>query len=54
MKTLKSTIDSFATDAITKNEMNFLIGGGEPIDMIVPPPDDDDDDGESNQSKTQK
>ena len=46
MKTLKSTIDSFATDAITRNEMNFLIGGGEPIDMIIPPDGYDDDDEE--------
>jgi hypothetical protein len=37
MKNLKSTIETFATDAITKNEMNFIIGGGEPIDMIIPP-----------------
>ncbi|MEX0982867.1 MAG: hypothetical protein WD577_07100 [Bacteroidales bacterium] len=41
MKTLKTTIDSFVTDAITRNEMNYLFGGGEPIDMIIPPDDDD-------------
>ena len=43
MKTLKTTIDSFATDAITRNEMNYLIGGGEPIDMTIPPAGYDDD-----------
>ncbi len=37
MKTLKSTIETFATDAMTQEEMNFLRGGGEPIDMINPP-----------------
>lgn len=37
MKTLKTNIENFATDAMTQEEMNFLTGGGEPIDMIIPP-----------------
>ena len=39
MKTLKSTstIETFATDAMTQNEMLFIIGGGEPVDMTIPP-----------------
>jgi hypothetical protein len=39
MKTRKITIETFAKDAMTKNEMNFLRGGGDenPIDLIVPP-----------------
>jgi hypothetical protein len=41
MKTLKSTIETFATDAMTQNEMLFIIGGGgeNPIDMVIPPKD---------------
>jgi|GEM_PF-2497873 len=39
MKTLKSTIENFATEAMTQEQMNFLRGGGadEPIDMVIPP-----------------
>lgn len=39
MKTFKSTIETFATDAMTQEEMNFVRGGGadEPIDMVIPP-----------------
>ncbi|MEX0986360.1 MAG: hypothetical protein WD052_02700 [Bacteroidales bacterium] len=37
MKTLKITIDTFATDAISQNEMFFLRGGGEPTDLTIPP-----------------
>ena len=37
MKTLKLTIESFASEAISKNEMNYLRGGGEPIDLTIPP-----------------
>lgn len=39
MKTFKSTIETFATEAMTQEEMNFLRGGaaGEPIDLIIPP-----------------
>jgi len=37
MKTLKSTIENFATEAMTQEQMNFLKGGGEPIDLIIPP-----------------
>ena len=37
MKTFKATIETFATEAMTQEEMNFLKGGGEPIDMIIPP-----------------
>jgi hypothetical protein len=45
MKTQKSTIDFFANDAMTVNEMVFIRGGGDdsPIDFIIPPtkPDED-------------
>jgi hypothetical protein len=39
MKTLTTSIEKFATDSITKQEMNFLMGGGKesPIDMMAPP-----------------
>ena len=37
MKTLKKSIETFVTDAMTQKEMDFLKGGGEPIDMIIPP-----------------
>ncbi|MDF1571909.1 MAG: hypothetical protein P1P82_09860 [Bacteroidales bacterium] len=39
MKTFKSTIETFATEAMTQEQMNFLRGGaaGEPIDLIIPP-----------------
>lgn len=37
MKTLKSTIETFASEALTGKEMNYLRGGGDPIDMTVPP-----------------
>jgi hypothetical protein len=37
MKTFKSTIETFVADVITRSEMNFLIGGGEPVDMTIPP-----------------
>lgn len=49
MKTQKTTIELFADDAMTLNEMNFIKGGGTeaPIDFIIPPPDDDDDDDDS-------
>jgi hypothetical protein len=39
MKTFKTTLENFATDAMTQNEMFHLRGGGmdEPIDMVIPP-----------------
>jgi hypothetical protein len=37
MKTLKTSIESFATVSLSKQEMNFIIGGGEPKDLIIPP-----------------
>lgn len=37
MKTSKLTLDTFASEALTQNEMNFLKGGGEPKDLIIPP-----------------
>lgn len=47
MKTQKSTIDFFANDAMTVNEMEFIRGGGSeaPIDFIIPPTPPDDDEG---------
>ena len=37
MKTSKTTIETFATDALKKNQMNFLLGGGDPLDITIPP-----------------
>jgi len=39
MKTSKTNIENFATDAMTQEEMFHLRGGGfdEPIDMVIPP-----------------
>jgi hypothetical protein len=37
MKTLKNTIETFASNAMTQEEMFFLRGGGEPQDLIIPP-----------------
>jgi len=37
MKTFKTTIETFASDAINHSEMNFIKGGGEPIDIMIPP-----------------
>ena len=39
MKTLKNTIDAFAKNAIKKQEMDLLRGGGadQPKDLMVPP-----------------
>ena len=39
MKTQKTTIDTFATEAMTQKEMNFLRGGGadHPKDLMIPP-----------------
>ncbi|HKK63980.1 MAG TPA: hypothetical protein VJ951_15550 [Bacteroidales bacterium] len=42
MKTLKHTIDNFASEAMTAKQMNFIKGGGEPMDIIIPPDSDDD------------
>ncbi|MFC2089161.1 hypothetical protein ACFLT1_00185 [Bacteroidota bacterium] len=40
MKTLKTTIDLFAKQAINQTEMNLLRGGGadNPKDLTIPPP----------------
>ena len=37
MKTVTTSIEKFATDSITENEMSFLMGGGEPIDSLINP-----------------
>ena len=42
MKTLKNTIDIFAAEAMTSKQMNFIKGGGEPMDLIIDPSSDGD------------
>jgi hypothetical protein len=37
MKTLNFTIEQFLNESIDNQEMNFLRGGGEPIDLTIPP-----------------
>ena len=37
MKTLNTTFEAFASDAMTQVEMNYLMGGGDPQDMLIPP-----------------
>jgi len=37
MKTFKTSIETFRMDAMNQKEMEFIIGGGEPKDLIIPP-----------------
>jgi hypothetical protein len=37
MKTLKATIETFSSEALKRTEMNYLLGGGDPIDLTIPP-----------------
>jgi hypothetical protein len=39
MKTFKTTIETFLSEAMTQKEMCFILGGGaeNPIDIVIPP-----------------
>jgi hypothetical protein len=39
MKTFKTTIETFLSEAMTQKEMYYILGGGgeDPIDLMIPP-----------------